>query len=152
SFSITNNIGEIVLGSALPSAGYNPPSYTSPSGGPPAAGDQVTLWGFTTATYFNGKQVSVISNNPAANSFRFNFTHANVGSTADTGNTAVAPAQYRSVRLECDSAAAAAQFYIGDLNVSSTRYIALLKLTGQIAITISSGTVAAERIMCDTDT
>ena len=149
SFSITGNIATIVMGS-FPTFGYNPPSYFSPNGGPPAGGDQVTLWGFTTATYFNGKTVSVISNNPAANSFSFNFTHANVGSTGDAGNTAIAPKQYRSVRLETDQAAGAGKIYVGDLNVSSTQYAETLSLTGQIAVTISSGTIAADRIFCDT--
>lgn len=152
SFSITNNIATIVMAS-LPGKGYNPPAYNSPTGGPPAGGDQVTLWGFTTATYFNGVQATVISNNPAANSFSFNFTHANVGSTADAGNTAIAPAeQYRSVRIEVDKGAAAANVYVGDLSVSATQYAENLKLAGQIAVTLSSGTIPAERIFCDTDT
>jgi hypothetical protein len=155
SFSITNNVATIVMAS-LPTLGYNPGSpYNGFSGqAGNVGGDQVTLWGFTTATYFNGTAVTVISNNPAANSFSFNFTHANVGSTADAGNTAIAPRQggYRSVRLEVDSAASTANIYVGDLNVSSTRYISNLKLAGQIAITIASGTIPAERLMATTDT
>ena len=152
SFSITNNVATIVLGSTLPAAGYNPGNVFNGLASSYPGGDQVTLWGFTTATYFNGTVVSVISNNPALNSFSFAFTHANVGSTADTGNTAIAPREggYRSVRLEVDSAAGAATIFVGDLNVSSTRYVANLKLTGQIAVTIASGTIPAERIMCDT--
>jgi hypothetical protein len=152
SFSIANNIATIVMGS-FPARGYNPGTYPSggAQGGVPAGGDQVTLWGFTTATYFNGKTVSVIANNPAANSFSFNFTNANVSSTADAGNTAVSPVQqYRSVRLEVDQAAGAAKVFVGDLNVSSTRYAECLTLTGQIAVTIQSGTIPAERIMLDT--
>lgn len=152
SFSITNNVATIVMGS-FPAFGYNPPPYYSPNGGPPAGADQVTLWGFATATYFNGRTVSVISNNPAANSFSFNFTNANVGSTGDTGNTAIAPRQqYRSVRIEVDKGAAAGLVYVGDLSVSATQYAEQLKLTGQIAVTVSSGTIPAERIFCDTDT
>lgn len=152
SFSITNNIATIVLG-ALPANGYNPGPYASggAQGGALAGGQQVTLWGFTTATYFNGKTVSVISNNPSANSFSFNFTNANVGSTADTGSTAAQPVQqYRSVRLEVDQAAGAGKVYVGDLNVSSTRYAETLSLTGQIAVTMQSGTIPADRIMLDT--
>lgn len=150
SFSITNNVATIVLGSALPAKGYNPGAYGSASGFP-AGGDQVTLWGFTTATYFNGKTVTVIANNPSANSFSFAFTHANVGSTADTGNTAVAPSeQYRAVRLEVDQSAGTAKIFVGDLNVSATQYAECLTLTGQIAAVVASGTVPAERIFCDT--
>lgn len=151
SFSITNNIATIVMGS-FPAAGYNPGNAFNGLSSSYPGGDQVTLWGFTTATYFNGTTVTVISNNPAANSFSFFFTHANVGSTGDTGNTAISPRQggYRSVRLEVDSAAGAASVYVGDLSVASTRYGELLKLTGQIAVTIASGTIPAERIMCDT--
>lgn len=152
SFSITKGIATIVLGS-LPANGYNPPGYNSPSGGPPAGGQKITLWGFTTATYFNGLTVDVIANNPALNSFSFNTTHADVNSTADTGSTAVAPAQqYRSVRIEVDQAAGAAKIFVGDLSVSSTQYAECLSLTGQIAVTIASGSIPADRIFCDTDT
>jgi hypothetical protein len=152
SFSIKNGIATIVLGSALPANGYNPPSYSSPNGGGPAAGGQkVTLWAFTTATYFNGETVDVIANNPALNSFSFNTTHADVGSTNDAGNTAVAPAQqYRSVRLEVDQSAGAGKIFVGDLSVSSTQYAECLTLTGQIAVTIASGAIPVDRIFCDT--
>lgn len=151
SFSILNGVATIVLGSALPAAGYNPGQAT---GGNPQGGDQVTLWGFTTATSFNGTSVTVIANNPALNSFSFNFNHANVASTADAGNTAIAPRQggYRSVRLEIDKTAGSGDVFVGDLNVSSSRYAEHLQLTGQIAVTIASGTIPAERIMCDTGT
>lgn len=152
SFSITKGVATIVMAS-LPANGYNPPAYNSPNGGPPAGGQKVTLWGWATATYFNGLTVDVIANNPAAGSFSFNTTHADVGSTADTGNTAIAPAeQYRSVRIEVDSAAAAANIYIGDLSVSSSQYAEKLSLTGQIAVTIASGSIPADRIFVDTDT
>lgn len=152
SFSITKGIATIVVGT-LPGNGYNPPAYASPNGGPPAGGQKVTLWGFGTATYFNGLTVDVIANNPAANSFSFNSTHADVNSTADTGSTAPAPVQqYRSVRLEVDQAAAAAKIFVGDLSVSSTQYAECLTLTGQIAVTIASGTIPADRIFVDTDT
>lgn len=152
SFSITKGVATIVMAS-LPANGYNPPAYNSPNGGPPAGGQKVTLWGWTTATYFNGLTVDVIANNPAANSFSFNTTHGDVNSTADTGNTAIAPVeQYRSVRIEVDSAAAAGKVYIGDLTVASTRYAELLSLTGQIAVTIASGSIPVDRIFADTDT
>jgi hypothetical protein len=155
SFSISKGIATIVLGSALPDNGYNPGTYPSAGAqaGSQAGGQEVTLWGFTTATYFNGLTISVIKSNSAAKSFSFNTTHADVNSTADTGNTAAAPSEhYRSVRLEVDQGAGAALIYVGDLNVSSARYTAALSKTGQIAITISSGDIPADRIMCDTDT
>jgi hypothetical protein len=153
SFSISKGIATIVLGSALPSNGYNPGTYPSAGAqaGSQAGGQQVTLWGFTTATYFNGLTVSVVANNSALNSFSFNTTHADVTSTSDTGNTAAAPSEhYRAVRLEVDQGAGSGKVYVGDLNVSSTRYAECLVLTGQIAVTIASGDIPADRIMCDT--
>jgi hypothetical protein len=154
SFSILNGVATIVLASALPATGYNPPSYdSSHSGGPPAGGQQVVLWGFTTANglQFNGRTVSVIANNPALNSFSFNWNASNVGSTSDAGNTAPIPVeQYRSVRLECDQSDSTNKVYVGDLNVSSSQYAECLSLAGQIAVTIASGTIPADRIFCDT--
>jgi hypothetical protein len=178
SFSILNGIATIVLGAGnLPQNGYNGPNgYPVPnignnsqfdihgginatnagSGAPasgiggPAGGQQVTLWGFTTATYFNGKVVSVIDCNPVNGSFRFYFAHANVGSTADTGNTAASPFQhYRAVRLECSQTNGTDFVYVGDLNVSATRYVAALSLTGQLSIEIASENIPADRIFID---
>jgi hypothetical protein len=154
SFSIKNNVATIVLNAAaFPAVGYNPGGYPMSGAhqGRRAAGDQVTLWGFTTATYFNGKTVSVVWNDPANLSFSFNFTNADVNSTNDAGKTAIAPAQqYRSVRLEVDSAAAAGIVYVGDLNVASTRYAAALSLSTQIAYVAQSGAIPADRLMLDT--
>lgn len=163
SFSILNGIATIVLGAgALPKNGYNGPNgYVAPgqnfdihggingSTGGPAGGQQVTLWGFTTGTYFNGKVVSVIDNNPLNNSFRFYFNHANVGSTADAGNTAASPFQhYRAVRLECTQSDSGI-IYVGDLNVSSTRYVAALSVAGQIFVVIASENIPADHIFID---
>jgi hypothetical protein len=109
SFSILNGVATIVMAS-LPNIGYN-------------KSQQVTLWGFTTATYFNGLTVTSVANNPAALSFSFATTHANVTSTADAGNTAPDPAQkFRGVRIEPDKGNAASYIYVGDGNVSVTRY------------------------------
>jgi len=96
SFSILNGIATIVLNIAVfPLNGYcgpnGYPKQNATTGAefdiqakwPAANGQQVTLWGFTTATYFNGKRITVLDCNPALNSFRFYFNHANVGSTAD---------------------------------------------------------------------
>ena len=176
SFSILNGIATIILGAAaLPTNGYNGPngypvqnattgskldiyggvSGQNNSGGVQrgaggANGQQVTLWGFTTATYFNGKTITVLDNNPSNGSFRFYFNHANVANTADTGNTAASPVQrYRTVRLECGQGNGTDLVYVGDLNVSSSRYVAALSLAGQLAIEISSDNIPADRIFID---
>ena len=161
SFYITNGIATINLGATnLPTTGYNPgrggPAGTiggmGIAGGAP--GSQVTLWGFTTATYFNGVTVQVIENNSLTGSFSFAFNHANVGSkgspTADAGNTAPTPWQhYRAVRLECSQNLGTDLIYVGDKNVSSTKYFACLSLAGQLAIEIVSENIPADRIFID---
>lgn len=164
SFSISKGIATIVLGAAnLPKNGYNGPNgYPEQNGttgsafdihGPNSGnGQQVTLWGFTTATYFNGKTVTVLDNNPANGSFRFAFTHADVGSTSDAGNTAAIPVQrYRAVRLECGQGNGSDKVYVGDLNVSSSRYMAAISLANQLSIEIAGDNIPADRIFIDGD-
>jgi hypothetical protein len=113
-------------------------------------GQQVTLWGFTTATYFNGKRITVIDNNPATNSFRFYFTHADVAVTADTGKTAPSPLQhYRAIRLEGGQGNGTDVVYVGDLNVSATQYMAALTLAGQMSIEIASENIPPEGLFID---
>lgn len=157
SFSITNNIATVVLGSALPTDGYNGPNGYPPfqdihggnAGSSPqgSGGQQVTLWGFTTATYFNGKTITVLDCNPSNNSFRFYFTNANVASTSDAGNTAPSPKErFRSIRLECSQGNSTNIVYVGDLNVTATQYAAALTLTGQMAYQISGDNIDASRI------
>lgn len=165
SFSINNGIATIVLGAgSLPTNGYNGPNgYPQQNGttgaefdifggtaggsGNAAGGQQVSLWGFTTATYFNGKTVTVLDNNPTLGSFRFYFNHANVASTNDAGITAASPFEhYRAVRIECDQSLGTDIIYVGDLNVSSTRYMAALSLTGQLSIEVASENIPADRI------
>lgn len=163
SFTILNDIATIFLGSGnLPKVGYNgpngyPPSNNSKfdiyggvngkSSGGPAGGQQVTLWGFTTATYFNGLTITVLDNDPTTDSFRFYFTNANVSNTADAGNTAAIPVQaYRVVRLEAAQTLSTDLVYVGDLNVSSTRYITVLSLAGTTAIEIAGDNIRADRI------
>jgi hypothetical protein len=173
SFSILNGIATVVLNvsgltpPAFPQTGYNGPNGFpsqngttgssfdihggitggTPGNSGPAGGQQVTLWGFTTATYFNGRKITVLDCNPAANSFRFYFNHANVTSTADAGNTAASPFQhYRVVRLECSQNLGTDIVYVGDLNVSSTRYFAALSLTGQFSIEVASENIPADAI------
>jgi hypothetical protein len=171
-FSILNGIATIVLnstseaGHVLPTNGYNGPNgYPAASGQPqfniqgkwPAAnGQQVTLWNFSTATYFNGLTVSVLDNNPQANggagSFRFYFKHTgSVALTSDAGNTAPSPFQhYRALRLECSQSMGAGDFiYVGDLNVSSTRYVAALSLAGQLSVEIAGENIPVDRVFLD---
>jgi len=176
SFSISKGIATIVMGS-LPKTGYNGPNgyiptpTASPASatqsvnqvtgqpfdifggtapGPSGKGQQVTLWGFTTATYFNGKRVTVIDNNPATLSWRFYFNHADVASTSDAGKTAPSPAQhYRAIRLECGQGNGTDFVYVGDLNVSSTQYMAALSLAGQLSIEIASENIPPEGIFID---
>ena len=115
---------------------------------PAPNGQQVTLWGFTTATYFNAKVVSVLDCDPVAGAFRFYFAHADVTSTADTtGRAAASPFQhYRVVRLECSQSLGTDIIYVGDLNVSSTRYFAALSLAGQFSIEVAGENIPADRI------
>ena len=173
SFSITNGIATVVLssasetGSQFPTNGYNGPNgfpsqnvttrskFDIQGKWPAANGQQVTLWAFSTATYFNGKTISVLDNIPSANgnagSFRFYFAHENVSSTADAGNTAPSPFQhYRALRLECSQTMGAGDFiYVGDLNVSSTRYVAALSLAGQLSVEIAGENIPTDRVFID---
>ena len=168
SFSIKSGIATIVLGTTIPKNGYNGPNGYPPSvdihgginsqfgpggagqGAGPAGGQQVTLWGFTTATYFNGKKVTVIDINPAKNSFRFYFAHADVNSTSDTGDTAPSPFQhYRAVRLEIGAANGMTDLvYVGDLNVSSSRYVTALGASNP-SVEIASENIPPEGIFID---
>lgn len=152
-FSITNNIALITLASAMPETGYNAGDPVQP-GWPFALGQQVVLWGFTTATYFNGLVVTVTTANPALNQFTFNFTHANVSSTSDAGSTAAVPLEtYRAIRIEIDQASGTNGVYIGDLNLSTTRYYAYILLPtssipwSQVAVEIGREKIPAERVM-----
>ena len=178
-FSITKNIATIFLGTTLPTNGYNGPNgyipvptasqssatqefnarggqpfdiYGGTAPGATGKGQQVTLWGFTTATYFNGKRISVIDNNPALNSFRFYFTHADVAATGDGGETAPSPFQhYRAIRLECSQSLGTDIIYVGDLNVSSTQYMAALSLAGQLSIEIAGENIPPEGVFIATN-
>lgn len=149
SFSIKNGIATIVLGAGnLPANGYNGPQTSL---GVTAGGQQGILWGFTTATYFNGKNVTVLKNDPVAGSFSFYFNHADVASTNDAGNTAPVPFEhYRMVRIECDRGNGTDTVFVGDLNVSSSQYLVALTLAGQLAIEVggqnNSQNIPADRI------
>jgi hypothetical protein len=67
SFSITSNVATVT--------GTN--NFTS--------GETIILDGWTTATYFNEVTVTVLSTGLSSSQYEFNFTHANVSSTSDTG-------------------------------------------------------------------
>jgi hypothetical protein len=115
------------------------------------AGQIVSLYGFTTATYFNGLTLQV--QNPTPTQFSFPTTHADVGSTGDAGKVVPSPGErYRAIRIEVDQSAAAGKLFVGDLNVSSTQYAACLSLTGQIAFVNSGEAIDPTRIFIDTDT
>lgn len=150
SFSISKGKATIVLSTALPATGYNGPNNSIQGNWPAPNGQQITLWGFATATYFNGKKISVISNDPVAKSFSFYFNHADVASTSDTGNTAPSPFQhYRAIRIECSQSLGTDFIYVGDLNVSSTRYVAALSLLGQLSVEIASENIPPEAVFID---
>jgi phospholipase C len=51
------------------------------------AGENVTLSGFPTSTFFNGQTVAVLSSGLSSTQFEADFTHAN-GNAAETGNAA----------------------------------------------------------------
>jgi hypothetical protein len=148
SFSISKGIATIVLNAAsLPSVGYN-------------RGQQVTLWGFTTATYFNGDTVTVIANDFAQVSFSFATTYADVNSTSDAGNTAAVPLdKQRAVRIEADQNNSTHKIYVGDgyvtapgvSPVTAGRYTACLALAGQISVELVGDNIDASRIFIDTD-
>ena len=148
SFSILKGIATIVLSSTLPTVGYNGPNGYPGNplgsiadihggitpGGAPAGGQQVVLWGFTTATYFNGRKITVLDCNPQTNSFRFYFSGHDGDSASDSGNTAPIPVQrYRAIRLECGLANGTDYVYVGDLNVSDSQYWTALSLAGLVA-------------------
>jgi hypothetical protein len=168
-FSISQGIATVFLGTGnLPKNGYNGPNgyptsnattgskfdiYGGISGGSggPAGGQQVTLWGFTTTVglLFNGLTVTVLDCDPAKDSFRFYFNHADDLSAglADTGNTAAAPSEhYRAIHIEADASNSTNLVYVGDLNVSATRYLTVLSLAGKIDITIAGDNIPADRI------
>lgn len=118
-----------------------------------SGGQKVTLWGFTNATWLNGKTVTVIANNPALGTFSFYFSGQDGESGSDTGNTAPSdPSNVcRAVRLECGQSLGSDIIYVGDLNVSSSQYMAALSLTGQFSIEIVGENIPAEGVFIDTN-
>ncbi len=148
-FAWAAGIATVVLNtSAFPKNGYNGPNVAISN--PPSGGQQVTLWGFTSTAgaYANGRPVTVIDNNPALKSFRFYLTGPSVtqAATSDAGSTAACPFQhYRAVRIEIDPSASDT-IWVGDLNLSSTQYMAALSAAGQTSIEIASENIPADRI------
>jgi len=113
---------------------------------------QVTLWGYTFATFLNGVTATIWQNNPAQLSISFPVTEADAPLTGDSGYVAIAPtATYRTVRIQADKGNTTHSIYVGDLNVSASRYTAVLTLTGQVAVEFAGDNIPAERIFIDTD-
>ena len=150
-YTIVNGIATLTLAS-LPSNGFNGPNQAI-AGYPanPAGGQQVTLWGFTNGTVFNGKKVTIVRNDPTAKTIEFYFNSTNDSNTESGAFAAPSPFQhYRAIRLECSQSLGTDLIYVGDLNVSSTQYVAALSLAGQLAIEIASENIPPEGIMIDT--
>lgn len=144
-FIISKGVATITLNAASVPVGYH-------------LGKQVTLWGFTTATYFNGEAVTVTSVNPALVQFTFNTTHSDVTLTSDAGNTAPAPIQkFRAVRVEADKGNTTHAIYVGDGSTSASRYTAELKYAGNQQFiwfggdNVEGANIDASRIFIDTD-
>lgn len=112
-------------------------------------GNQVGLFGFTTATYFNGVPVTVLD--ATAHSFRFYFNHVDVNSTGDTGKVFIQPSTYRAVRIELQADASTHHIYVGDGTVTSDNYVADLTLAAQKSVEIDGNAINAGRIHIDTD-
>ena len=101
-YTIVNGIATLTLAS-LPSNGFNGPNQAI-AGYPanPAGGQQVTLWGFTNGTVFNGKKVTIVRNDPVAKTIEFYFNSTNDTNTESGAFAAPSPFQhYRAIRLEC---------------------------------------------------
>ena len=150
-YTIVNGIATLTLAS-LPSNGFNGPNQAI-AGYPanPAGGQQVTLWGFTNGTVFNGKKVTIVRNDPTAKTIEFYFNSTNDSNTESGAFAAPSPFQhYRAIRLECSQSLGTDLIYVGDLNVSSTQYVAALSLAGQLAIETASENIPPEGIMIDT--
>ena len=140
SFSISKGIATIVVAN----------TYDSNPWTPYAVGNIVGLYGFSTATYFNGVPVTVLDATTAK--FRFYFNHADVASTADTGKCFIMPPTYRTVRLSLPPTAGAGVIYVGDGSVSSTKFIESLSLATKPWFEFDGDAIPAGRIHIDTDT
>jgi hypothetical protein len=173
-YSVLNNIVTVYLGAGnLPPVGYNGPDgfrNFEANGGRQdlygnnrGQGQQVALWGWTTATFLNGLVITVLDHDLLNGSFRFYYTTANAAYTADAGNTAADTSvwnggasasqpgiaggeHFRVVRIELDASAGGNIVYVGDQNVSSSRYFEALSLTGQVAIEVASQNIPGSRI------
>lgn len=139
-FSITRGIATVVVDN----------SYDSNPWTPYSVGSLVGLYGFTTATYFNGVPVRVLDATP--HQFRFYFAHANVNSTSDAGKCFVMPQTYRTVRLVIAEDAGSGKIYVGDGTVSATNYDEVLSLTGKTFFELDGDAIPAGRVHIDTDT
>ena len=170
SFVLAGGVATITLTNPLPLDGFNGPNgyptrnattgssfdihggvnQANAGSGGPAGGQQVTLWGFSGSggNVFNGKVVSVIKNDPVAQSFSFYFSGSPITLTSETtGKAAASPFQhYRAVRIECAQTLGTDNIYVGDASVTSTQYVACLSLAGQLSVVIASENIPADRI------
>jgi len=107
-------------------------------------GQQVTLWGFTSATFLNGVTATITQNVPELLAISFPVTAAPVGLTDDAGNVAIAPAStYKQVTITA-GANSSDSVYVGDGNVSSSRYT--YKLAAGAGCVIDGQNTPAQRI------
>lgn len=70
-FSITSNVATVVATNSF------------------ATGQTPYLSGFSTATYFNGARQTIIATGLSSSQYEFNFIHADVASTSDTGTASI---------------------------------------------------------------
>lgn len=131
SFSILKGIATIVLSNTY------------------IANDIVGLYGFSTATYFNGVPVTVLDS--SATQFRFYFNHADVASTSDAGSCFIQPQTYRAVKVEIAEDASTSKIYVGDGGVTTTKYFEVLSLTNKPFIELDGDSIPAGRVHITTD-
>jgi hypothetical protein len=179
SYSITNvawnkqlGICTITISGTFPQNGFNgpngvqpqPPS-TSQNPEPPvfnlgqtANGQQFTVWGCTGGTsqntLLNGKKITVLSSDPIKQTISFYFSAfaatATFSVAESAGKAAPSPFQrYRAVRIEVSQGNGTDFIYVGDSNVSSTRYVAALSLGGQSSFEVAGENIPADGIFID---
>jgi hypothetical protein len=112
-------------------------------------GQQVGFWGVATATFLNN--VRVVVQSVTSTQFTAVFVRANYNSASDSGTAFTSPIErFRIVRIEVDQSAGAGKIFVGDLNVSSTQYVACLTLTGQIAFEFTGEDIDPSTMFVDT--
>lgn len=154
-YSFANGIGTLTISGTFPQNGFQPGSNNLQGSPTRQGGQQVVLWGFADSVHseaLNGKTVTVIANNPALGIFSFYFA----GQDGYSGSESAALAAPRSlnpglngvraVRIECGQGLSTDILYVGDLNLSSTQYLAALSLAGQLVVEIAGENIPADQI------